>query len=530
MLKSTDRGEDLEIISPDLTTQDEERIRVSTQTTGGITRDVTGAEAHSTIVALAESPLARGVLYAGTDDGNVWISPNDGEDWVELTGRFPGVPEKTWVSRIEPSHHLADRFYVSFDGHRENDFTPYVYVTDNGGETFRSISNDLPTGAPDFVHVIREDPVNSNLLFVGTDVGIYMSANGGESWQRFMEGMPTVPVHDLKIHPRDGELIAGTHGRSVWIVDITPLQQLTAEMLAEEFVFFQPAPSFQFADRPIGGGSNGHKTFTGESRPYGATLSYYLAEGSEEEAEISIQTPDGSDFRSMEGSADEGMNTTNWNFRGDAPPAEEPSPAQKKANEENLAKLRVIADSMAEEAGLPAQAMNRIFDAVESGDTERITQLAGFGGRGGGGGGFGRNEFQREFVERPGETPPRGAAEGRQGRGGRGGPGARAGRGGGGPGGGGPGAAAGPMRDVMRRLFRTARRQGMGSLLGRGGFGGGGGGPLAEAGIYQVAITVGGVTKTQSLQVDRAPGVIAAEDGAPDPEWEVFLKWLYGED
>ncbi|MCH7717145.1 MAG: hypothetical protein IH876_13505 [Gemmatimonadetes bacterium] len=280
VVKSTDRGEDLMVISPDLTTQDTMRIRISTTATGGITRDVTGAETHSTIVALAESPLRQGVLYAGTDDGNVWMSPNDGDDWENLTGRFPGVPAKTWVSRIEPSHHDPSTFYVTFDNHRVNDFTPYVFVTTDGGETFTSIANNLPTGGPDFVHVIREDLVNPNLLFVGTDVGVYVSMNRGLTWQKFMTGLPTVPVHDLKIHPRDRELIAGTHGRSIWIVDIAPLQQMTDEIMIASAHLFEPKTAFQFDQSPLGGGSSGHQWFQASGGTYGGEIVYRVAAGS----------------------------------------------------------------------------------------------------------------------------------------------------------------------------------------------------------------------------------------------------------
>ncbi|MGH7471277.1 MAG: WD40/YVTN/BNR-like repeat-containing protein, partial [Longimicrobiales bacterium] len=214
VMKSTRRGDDMMPISADLSTRDTMRIRVSSQTTGGVTTDVTGAELHSTIVSLAESPVQRGLLYAGTDDGNLWISPDDGRNWTDLTARFRGVvPAKTYVSRIEPSNFDASTFYVTFDNHREGDFTPYVFSTADGGRTFRSIANNLPKGGPDFVHVIREDPVNRDLLYVGTDVGVYVSLDRGGSWQKLMNGLPTVPVHDLKVHPRDRELIAGTHGR-----------------------------------------------------------------------------------------------------------------------------------------------------------------------------------------------------------------------------------------------------------------------------------------------------------------------------
>src|SRR5205814_898323 len=139
VLKSTNRGENLTPISPDLTTRDPVKIRVSTQATGGITPDNTGAETHSTITALAESPIRPGLLYAGTDDGNVWLSRNDGGNWENLTGRFPGVPKFTWVNRIEPSSADSNVFYVAFDGHRTNDFTPYVFMTSDFGKTFKSI-------------------------------------------------------------------------------------------------------------------------------------------------------------------------------------------------------------------------------------------------------------------------------------------------------------------------------------------------------------------------------------------------------
>ncbi|HZD06527.1 MAG TPA: hypothetical protein VE173_16560, partial [Longimicrobiales bacterium] len=169
VLKSTNRGDDLLPISPDLSRQDEEKIRVSTETTGGISRDVTGAETFATIVSLAESPLRRSLLYAGTDDGNLWMSPDDGGEWTDLTANLEGlVPDGTYVSRIEPSSQVADRVYVTLDNHRRGDFTPYVVVSEDRGRSFRSIAANLPTGGPDFAHVIREDPVNADLLYVGT--------------------------------------------------------------------------------------------------------------------------------------------------------------------------------------------------------------------------------------------------------------------------------------------------------------------------------------------------------------------------
>ena len=232
VMKSVNRGASMFPISPDLSLKDTMKLRVSTTTTGGITPDVTGAETYGTIVALAESALLHGTLYAGTDDGNVWITRNDGASWDNLTSRISGVPPQTYVSRIEPSPTDSATFYVTYDNHRNNDFTPYVFVTHDFGKTFRSIASNLPTGGPDFVHVIRESSVNKNLLFVGTDVGVYLSTDRGANWHKFMAGLPTTPVHDLKIHPRERELIAATHGRSIWIVDIGPLEQITDDVLA----------------------------------------------------------------------------------------------------------------------------------------------------------------------------------------------------------------------------------------------------------------------------------------------------------
>ncbi len=277
VLKSTERGENLVPISPDLTTRDSMRIRISTAATGGVTPDLTGAETYSTIVALVESPLRRGMLFVGTDDGNVWLSPDDGRSWQPLHGRFLGLAPKSYVRRIEPSRHDANTFYVAFDRHRDGDYSPYLYVTNNGGRSFRSIAGGLPRGGPDFLHVIREDPVNPDLLFVGTDVGLFLSLDRGRSWRKFMNGMPTVPVHDLQIHPRDRELIAGTHGRSIWIVDIAPLQQLRQGRLAAAPVLFEPKPALQYGSPFTGGESAGHKTFEGRSPQYGAEITYYLA-------------------------------------------------------------------------------------------------------------------------------------------------------------------------------------------------------------------------------------------------------------
>ncbi|HEX9166390.1 MAG TPA: hypothetical protein VF862_10810, partial [Gemmatimonadales bacterium] len=332
VMKSLKKGDEMFAISPDLTTRDTMKIRISTRVTGGITPDVTGAETFSTIVSLNESPIRPGLLYAGTDDGKVWISRNDGGAWEDLTTRFPGVPAGTYVSRIEPSWADSTRFYVTFDNHRNGDYTPYVYLTNDFGKTFQSIVSNLPTGSLDFVHVIREDPVNQNVLYVGTDVGAYVSVNRGASWQRFMTGLPIVPVHDLRVHPRDRELIAGTHGRSIWVVDVSPLQQATGEALTAPAHLFAPKTAYQINQTPdanMGGGAGvGHMQFVSNSPNSGAEITYRVGAGAPVgPARIVIQDAGGDTVQTLFGPGSAGLHRVYWNYQGRRPPRPPLSPA-----------------------------------------------------------------------------------------------------------------------------------------------------------------------------------------------------------
>jgi photosystem II stability/assembly factor-like uncharacterized protein len=491
VLKSTQQGDDLYPISPDLTTQDAEKIRISTQETGGITPDVTGAETYCTIVSLAESPIRPGILYAGTDDGNVWLTRNDGGNWEELTGRFPGLPENAYVSRIEPSHHDSSRFYVSFDNHRVNDFTPYVYVTDDFGQTFRSIAASLPVGGPDFVHVIREDPHNPDLLFAGTDVGVYVSLDRGNMWQRFMTGLPTVPVHDLKIHPRDRELIAGTHGRAIWIVDIAPLEQMNATVLAASAYLFEPDTAFQFGRTFVGGESVGQKWFEAQSPEYGAEIAYRLAGGDRRSRPtIVITDVTGDTIQTIEGTGGPGIHRVYWNFRGKAPPRPELSPSERRDSILSIRRIEQVFDSLAQNTDMPEAMLNRMRDQMLSGDTRGLFRAFG--------GGFGGRQQSTGFQERPGESQPRqaaGAGASGQTRGGQGQPA------------GGP--TGGMDRNQMMEIMRAIRRPGQ---RGFGGPGGAGQAPLVGTGDYLVTITVDGVTMSQVLRVEQ---LVAGAGGFP---------------
>jgi photosystem II stability/assembly factor-like uncharacterized protein len=508
VVKSTDWGDELKPISPDLSYNDLEKVKVSTETTGGITPDVTGAETYATIVSLAESPLRQGMIFAGTDDGRVWVTRDDGGEWSELTDRFDGVPPGTYVSRIEPSHFYSERFYVTFDNHRTNDFTPYVYVTDDGGRTFLSIAANLPTGSADFVHVIREDPRNENLLFVGTDLGVYVSTNRGIWWQRFMEGFPTVPVHDLAIHPRDRELIAGTHGRSIWIVDIAPLEDLTAEVVADGAALFAPKPAYQFGTPPRGGEFYAQGWFSRPTPGANAEISYYIGAALAEElqaefeasrpeprgerpqaepgaqrparaqgpsaprqgaargpqVEITITDSDGELVNTVEGPAEAGIHTVRWNYRGPQPEPPEPSPYEKHEREEIAARARVVADSLIE-AGWDSTMVRRLTGTF-TGETSTQSLMRAFGG----GGAQGRNP--EEFQERPAEQMG----------------GSRGGFGG-----------FSQMREVGElimpgRSIRSLMRR----FRGRGGQA-----PLVEPGTYTLTLKAGDKAFTQPLVVGR---------------------------
>ncbi len=469
VLKSTDMGDNLIPISPDLSRADAEKIRISTQETGGVTPDLTGAEVFATVVSLAESPIQAGVLYAGTDDGNLWMSPDDGGRWTDLTDRIGGlVPDGSYISRIEPSHHEVGRVYVTVDNHRRGDFTPYVLVSDDMGESFRSIASHLPTGKPDFAHVIREDLVNENLLFVGTDVGLYVSMDRGGSWQTFMNGFPTVPVHDLVIHPRDGELVAGTHGRSIWITDIRPLQQLNAEVMASEAHLFAPRPAFHIGMRATGGEFTAQAYWRSGSPPNGAEIKYWIGAEVEDDVSIEIHDEGGNLVRTLNAVNREGLHSVTWNLRGESMTLPL-SPSERRDSLAVENRLATVADSL-DDAGHDRDDIDSALDRI------RNAGGGGFGGFGGFGGGG--SVGVAEFEERP--------AEG----------GSRAGL---------PEANEDDEPSIQQILTRAVR----GEQTGRRRFGGGGvfprrtqAGALAQPGIYMVVMKVGNQSFHQPLQVD----------------------------
>ena len=325
VFKSAKKGRDPIAISPDLTAHDPTWLRVSSgfdaegnaasDASGGITRDATGAEENATISVMTESPVRAGMLFVGTDDGKVWVTPNDGGKWIDLSDRYSGVPAMTHVSSVEPSHFDTSTVYVALDNHRRNDFKPYVFVSNDFGKTFRSISANLPTDGPGSAYVIREDPVNPNLLYVGTETGVFASLNKGQSWFPLRANLPTVPVYDLKIHPRDHELIAATHGRGVEILDVAPLQQMVGNMLVSQVHLFTPSPAFDYGQMPPGSEPRAQRPWKGEGGPSGAEIVYRLAAPVAGQVRVAIVDAAGDTIARLNGTNNAGMNRVSWNLQ-----------------------------------------------------------------------------------------------------------------------------------------------------------------------------------------------------------------------
>ena len=305
LFRLTNRGDNWEAISPDLSTRDVNKI----MTAGS------AAENYGTIVAFSESPKDRSVLWAGTDDGNVQTTRDGGKNWTNTIDAIPGVPHGLWVSRVEASNFDSNRAYVAIDGHRSDDFHSYLYMTDDGGKTWRSIVSDLPANHP--IKGFREDPVNPNLLFVGTEFGIFMSRDRGEHWTSLKENLPTVSVDDIEIHPREHDLIIGTHGRSIYILDdISPLAQLTPEKMTQTAVLFDPRPATEFYTLPIGGLWGAH-VFKAKNPPFGATINYYLSGNPSDDVSFTIEDAKGRTVRRLEAPNRPGLNRVTWDLRGE---------------------------------------------------------------------------------------------------------------------------------------------------------------------------------------------------------------------
>jgi hypothetical protein len=318
LFKSLDRGDKWMIISPDLTTNDPKK----NMPTGGMTDDTTGAETHCTIISISESPMTPGLLWVGTDDGNVQITRNGGQTWTNVRPNIQGVPPAIWCSRVEASRFDEGTAYATFDGHRSDDFHVYVYKTVDYGKTWKAITAGIPDGQP--VYVIREDLKNKNLLFLGTEFGAYVSRNAGQSWTSLSLNMPTVAVHDLLIHPRDNDLIAATHGRGFWIMDdISGLRQATDSLLSQDAAILEPGkPGTKWLRVQRGGYSRGDLFFKGENPPFGAILHVFLKAKPATPAILEITDATGQlKTTYLLDDAEPGLTRILWDFQFDPPEA-----------------------------------------------------------------------------------------------------------------------------------------------------------------------------------------------------------------
>jgi photosystem II stability/assembly factor-like uncharacterized protein len=274
LFRSRDAGQTWDRISPDLTTNDPAKQKQ--EQSGGVTVDNSAAEMHTTIYAIAESPRNASVIWVGTDDGNVQVSRDDGKTWTNVTASIKGLPRNAWVSSVEPGHFAEGTVYATFDVHTFGDMRPYAYKSADYGKTWTLLVAP-DAGVRGYAHVIKEDLVNPNLLFLGTEFGLWVSLDGGARWARYKGGdMPAVAIRDMAIHPRDNDLVIATHGRGIWIVDdITPLRSLTPPVLASEVAFMKARPTVQRLAAG-GGWSNGDAAFVGPNPTDDAVITYYL--------------------------------------------------------------------------------------------------------------------------------------------------------------------------------------------------------------------------------------------------------------
>lgn len=314
LFKTTDGGASWSVVSPDLSQPCNSRWLLPSG--GPISRDDTNAEAYCTIYSISEDAGSAATLWAGTDDGNLWITRDGGASWTNVVPNVRGLPPQALVSSIDASRATSGVAYVSFDRHELGDNRAYAYVTSDYGRTWTPISRGLPS----YVHVIREDPRQTNLLFAGTEQGVSVSFDRGEHWASLMLGLPPVPVYDLRIQPVFNDLILGTHGRGFYVLDdITPLEHL-AQTPASVPALFAPMPAWRYVPRPTY--ETGRGAFVSDDKPYGALVSYYLPRYAKKRApHVTLQVLDaaGSLVRTLDPTTKAGINRVVWDLHADPP-------------------------------------------------------------------------------------------------------------------------------------------------------------------------------------------------------------------
>ncbi|MGQ9619729.1 MAG: VPS10 domain-containing protein [Bacteroidales bacterium] len=319
--KSTDRGNSWQKISPDLTTNDPEKQNQSKS--GGITPDITGAESHCTILTISPSKLSKGLIWIGTDDGNVQYTNDGGKTWINVTDNIKGAPKKAWIPQITASEHNPDEAFVVINNYRLGDYSAYLYHTNNYGKTWeRLIDNNDVWG---YVLCFVQDPVEPALMFAGTEYGLYASFDRGETWNKWSVGYPTVSTYDMVIHPRENDLVIGTFGRSIWIIDdIVPLREVArtgGKVLNEKIAVFNAPPAIMAYTKNLPGYYyRGDAYYQGENRPLASIITFYINEKTGEKIKLEILDEDGSVIRNLEADAQKGFNRIQWRFDRDPVP------------------------------------------------------------------------------------------------------------------------------------------------------------------------------------------------------------------
>ncbi len=311
LFKFTKRGEKWEVVSPDLTAQQDKELK-------GSKKDYSGYHSYGALFSIAESPLDGKVIWTGADDGPIYITRNGGSSWTNVTENIPaGAPTDAVVGEIEASRFDKGTAYVAYDAHTREDHKPYLYVTNDYGKTWTDIAGDLPHGGSSYV--IREDPVNPNLLFVGTEFGVYLTIDRGRHWVELKNNLPTVAVRAMAIQAREHDLVVGTFGRAIWIIDIAPLEQLSAPLLEQPAHLFEVKPGTLFKTRYTYGATieelNGDMFFRAENPPYGTTITYYLRENAHQDVTLTIRDKSGKTIRSLNGPGTAGIHRVVWDLK-----------------------------------------------------------------------------------------------------------------------------------------------------------------------------------------------------------------------
>jgi photosystem II stability/assembly factor-like uncharacterized protein len=313
---TTDGGDSWQVISPDLTRNDKSRQGPS----GGLTQDNLGVEYEDVVFSLAESPKLAGLLWAGTNDGLVQLTRDDGKTWINVTANIPGLPPWGTVSSIVASRYDPATAYISVDFHQQGDRNPFVYKTDDYGKTWTAITKGITPSMCSYAHFIAEDPARQGLLYLGTENALYISFDDGRNWQPLQMNLPHAPVYGIAVHERFHDLVLATYGRGFWILDdITPLEQLTPDVLGANAYLFRPRDAYRFrlTTQPNPDENHINDPNVGQNPPYGADINYFLKSAPEGDVRVVIQDAAGHTLRTLKGTKEPGINRVWWDLRSE---------------------------------------------------------------------------------------------------------------------------------------------------------------------------------------------------------------------